>query len=38
VLLLNDCQTLEDVELLTGSYPDLDSELVKAKTEAIKNG
>jgi recombination protein RecT len=38
VLLLNDCQTLEDVELLTGSYPELDSELVKSKIAAIKNG
>ena len=38
VLLLNDCQTVEDVELLTGSYPELDSELVKEKLKAIKNG
>jgi recombination protein RecT len=38
VLLLADCTTVEDVELLTGSYPELDSELVKAKLNAIKNG
>ena len=38
VLLLNDCQTVEDVGLLTGSYPELDSELVKEKLKAIKNG
>jgi recombination protein RecT len=38
VLLLNDCTTVEDVELLTGSYPELDSELVKNKLKSIKNG
>lgn len=38
VLLLADCTTVEDVELLTGSYPELDSELVKEKLKAIKNG
>ncbi len=38
VLLLNDCETIEDVELLTGSYPELDSELVKSKLNSIKNG
>lgn len=38
VLLLGDCKTVEDVELLTVSYPELDSELVKTKLEELKNG
>ena len=36
--MLEDCSTIEDVELLETSCPEIDAELFKARKEKIKNG